>query len=106
MSGASRCGDRAVLGNIGRVQAALCGCAAGHRSGAVTRERTTSALREQRSRASGTVSVSEMTTGTTVSAMQRNPHPIAPKSRVPSDTAIVFAAAVAALPAAIGQVWV
>lgn len=72
----------------------------------MTRERTTSALSEQRSRASGTASVSEMTTGTTDSAMQRNPYPIAPKSRVRSVTAIVFAGAVAAPPAAIGQVWV
>ncbi|MEV2223494.1 hypothetical protein AB0E01_26930 [Nocardia vinacea] len=47
-----------------------------------------------------------MTTGTTDSAMQRNSHPVAPKSRVRPVTAIVFAVAVAALPAAIGQVWV
>ncbi|WP_157187192.1 hypothetical protein [Nocardia vinacea] len=47
-----------------------------------------------------------MTMGTTAPAMQRDPHPIAPKSRVRSVTAIVFAVAVAALPAAIGQVWV
>lgn len=72
----------------------------------MTRERTTSALCEQRSRASGTASVSEMTTGTTDSAMRRDPHPFASKSRVRSVTAIVLAVAVAALPAAIGQVWV
>ncbi|MEV6340682.1 hypothetical protein AB0M12_38945 [Nocardia vinacea] len=47
-----------------------------------------------------------MTTRTADSAMQRDPHPNVPKSRVRPVTAIVFAVAVAALPAAIGQVWV